>query len=220
MGDASSSTPPTVTGGGHRTALIVLAGGRAERLGGASKPEVRIGDTRMLDLVLAATTDCDPRVVVAPESVHIPAGTFRTLENPPFGGPVAGIAAGLTVLARLQDRPPLRGDVLLLGCDMPGVGPAVTALLVGRAAQKGRDGVIATHADGRREMLAVVARDDALLQSIADGGSRDRSVRSLLAPLDLEEVLVDEAATRDVDTWEDHAWWEGAGGTTEPTKED
>ena len=80
---------------------VVLAGGTARRLGGVSKPDVELAGRRLLDHALAATAGARRVVVVAPASVAVPDGVTRTLEDPPHGGPVAGLAAGLAALDAL-----------------------------------------------------------------------------------------------------------------------
>lgn len=228
------------------TSMIVLGGGEGRRLGGVSKPDLLLGGRRLLDRVLDAGSGCAPLVVVAPDSVEVPSGVLRTLEDPPAGGPVAGIAAGLALL-RAHEEGQSAGDlgngsadgprdVLVVACDLPGAAGFIGPLQAARAkfveprtpgvssgpdgpdgsagpdvrtdAHAACDGVIAAHADGRRELLAVLADRAALEASIREGGARDRSVRSLLAPLALESVLVPEVAMEDVDTWEQHAAWE------------
>ena len=111
--------------------VVVLAGGTGRRLGGASKPDVVARGARLLDHVLTglaalsgpSRSSCPagsagrvgrsgpsgagaPRpgrvVVVAPERVALPPGVLRALEDPPLGGPVAGIAAGLARLAEFS----------------------------------------------------------------------------------------------------------------------
>ncbi|MFI8824284.1 DUF6457 domain-containing protein [Streptomyces sp. NPDC053431] len=83
---------------------IVLAGGAARRLGGADKPGVRVGGRALLDRVLAGCRDAGRTVVVAE-----PRGTARpvewTREEPPGGGPVAALAAGLRRLAEAPASP-------------------------------------------------------------------------------------------------------------------
>src|SRR4029079_9730524 len=77
---------------------VVLAGGRGRRLGGPSKPEVVVGGRALLDHALAAVAAADRVVVVGPSGLARP-GIPRVLEDPPDGGPVAGLAAGLAYLA-------------------------------------------------------------------------------------------------------------------------
>ncbi|MDX5399501.1 MAG: NTP transferase domain-containing protein, partial [Actinomycetes bacterium] len=64
--------------------VVVLAGGHGRRLGGVSKADLMLGRERLLDHILGdlARWD-DPRitlgrvVVVAPDSVAVPAGVLR-----------------------------------------------------------------------------------------------------------------------------------------------
>jgi molybdopterin-guanine dinucleotide biosynthesis protein A len=90
--------------------LIVLAGGRGSRLGGAVKPAVEVAGRTLLSRVLDARTLARRVVIVGPASARSAAGPEATgalwaLEDPPFGGPVAGIAAGLAALARPVPAP-------------------------------------------------------------------------------------------------------------------
>lgn len=91
--------------------VIVLAGGTGRRLGGACKPDVLVAGRRMLDHVLDGVAGLRGRglpagrvVVVAPQQVALPDGVLRALEDPPLGGPVAGVAAGLGALGLLGPR--------------------------------------------------------------------------------------------------------------------
>ncbi|MCZ9338082.1 NTP transferase domain-containing protein, partial [Streptomyces sp. TRM76130] len=70
------------------------AGGAARRLGGADKPGVRVGGRALLDRVLSACAGASATVVVAgPRPTARPVVFAR--EDPPGGGPVAALAAGL-----------------------------------------------------------------------------------------------------------------------------
>ncbi|WP_399128711.1 molybdenum cofactor guanylyltransferase [Actinacidiphila sp. ITFR-21] len=77
---------------------VVLAGGAARRLGGADKPALPVGGRTLLDRVLAACAGADRTVVVGPRRP-----TARPVrwagEEPPGGGPLPALAAGLTALA-------------------------------------------------------------------------------------------------------------------------
>ncbi|WBM80051.1 NTP transferase domain-containing protein [Cryobacterium breve] len=88
----------------------MLAGGRGSRLGGAVKPAVEVAGRTLLSRVLDARTLARRVVIVGPASARSAAGPEATgalwaLEDPPFGGPVAGIAAGLAALARPVPAP-------------------------------------------------------------------------------------------------------------------
>ncbi|MDQ1644151.1 MAG: molybdenum cofactor guanylyltransferase, partial [Cryptosporangiaceae bacterium] len=63
-------------------AAIVLAGGRASRLGGVHKPGLRIGGATLLDRVLAAATGAGTRIVVGPPQ-QVPPGVVVLREDPP-----------------------------------------------------------------------------------------------------------------------------------------
>lgn len=208
---------------------VVLAGGTARRLDGVSKPDVEVGGRRLLDHALAATTGARRVVVVAPESVRVPPGVLRTLEDPPHGGPAAGIAAGLAALdaaggapdpAGAVTQPPETGApwVLVLACDVPFAASAVPRLLdtatsapgpaTGRStgtAGDAADGACLRDASGYLQWLVGVYRGDALRASLAALGPRSRgaSVRALLAPLTVASVAAAGDEALDVDTWAD-----------------
>ena len=108
-GDAGVSGGADTAGGGLD--VIVLAGGTGRRLGGACKPDVLVAGRRMLDHVLDGVAGLRGRglpagrvVVVAPQQEALPDGVLRALEDPPLGGPVAGVAAGLGALGLLGPR--------------------------------------------------------------------------------------------------------------------
>ena len=198
---------------------IILAGGRAERLGGASKPDLVVSDRTLLATAIAAAQAARPAriVVVGPPSLDAP-GCVVVREDPPFGGPVAALAAGLAILRAdaastpthsssasiAHDPAPGRAGVLVLACDMPDAPSAVARLLAAGAA--GADGVCLRDAHGRTQWLAAVYTRAALARSI-DGLGDDvdgASMRRLAASLDL--IVVDDGGTtHDIDTWSDLA---------------
>ncbi|MGD8199244.1 NTP transferase domain-containing protein [Ornithinimicrobium sp. W1679] len=101
--------------------LLVLAGGRGSRLGGRDKGALVVEGRPLLDRVLSAAPVLGGRVVVVGRG-PVPEGVLRTLEDPPDGGPVAGIAAGLAALGTGSDW------VAVVAVDQPGAAPAVAAL--------------------------------------------------------------------------------------------
>lgn len=174
---------------------IVVAGGRARRLGGASKPDVEVGGIALLDHALAAVSGAARAVVVGPPRVARP-GITTVLEDPPDGGPVAGVAAGLDALP--ADGPEL---VVVLACDVPGAGRALPALL---AAVRDADGARMVGAEGRPQHLVAVYRRAALraaLDALPD--VHGAAMRGLVAGLRLVDVPDTEGATADADTWAD-----------------
>ena len=152
-------------------AAVVLAGGRAARLGGAAKPQLDVGGRSMLSTVLAALEGAAPRVVVGPPQ-PVPAGVLRVREEPPGGGPVPALAAGLAAVGDAE-------VVAVLAADLP----FVTADLVTALRQRlTGDGVLVVDDTGRDQLLLGVWRTAAL--RAATVAARPHSpLRTLLAPL-------------------------------------
>ncbi|OKL55004.1 hypothetical protein BSZ39_01085 [Bowdeniella nasicola] len=180
--------------------VLILGGGTARRLGGVSKPDVTYQGRRLLDHALASLPDAvtGRRVVVAPETVAVPGDVLRTLEDPPFGGPVAGIAAGLAALAPKDDD-----LVAILTCDAPRAGEAVPTLL---AALTDADCAIGRDANGREQYLLGVYRVAALTARIEQWGRDDLAGAPVWKFISaLRAIVVDMPAelTHDIDTPDD-----------------
>ncbi|MFG3247792.1 NTP transferase domain-containing protein [Streptomyces sp. NPDC048187] len=185
---------------------VVLAGGAARRLGGADKPGLRVGGRALLDRVLAACGGARTTVVVAgPRPTARPVTWAR--EDPPGGGPLAALAAGL--------RHTSAEHVVVLSADLPflaepTVGRLLSALTAGDA-----DGVLLTDADDRDQPLVAAYRATALRRELA-ALARDRGERAGrpdLTGLPLRRLtgalrltrLPDAVASFDCDTWDDIA---------------
>ena len=203
-GEAAAGSPDAVVvepvGAVPRSAYdaIVLAGGRARRLGGASKPDVEVGGIALLDHALAAVAGAAHVVVVGPPQVSR-RGVATVLEDPPDGGPVAGVAAGLDALP--ADGPDL---VVVLACDVPGAGRVVPALLAAASGVDLADGARMVGAEGRPQHLVAVYRRTPLRTAL-DGlpSVHGAAVHRLVEGLRLTDVVDDEDATADADTWAD-----------------
>lgn len=152
-------------------AAVILAGGRGARLGGVAKPLVVVRGRTMLDAALTAAGSASSVVVVG--DVPVPPGVLQTLEDPPFGGPAAGLAAGLAALTHEDPW------VLVLASDVPGVDAAVPELLM-EAARVGPevDGICFHDEDGHPQWMLALYRTDALRRAV--GGHPDH--RLLTAP--------------------------------------
>src|SRR6478672_6610484 len=107
---------------------VVLAGGKAARLGGQAKPQLEVGGRTMLATVLAAVSDADRRVVVGPRQ-PVPADVVLVRERPPGGGPVAALRVGLTEVPT--------DVVALLAGDLPFLTGALVADLRARLTDDG-----------------------------------------------------------------------------------
>jgi molybdenum cofactor guanylyltransferase len=155
---------------------VVLAGGRAARLGGQAKPQLEVGGRSMLAGVLGAVSDAECRIVVGPPQ-PVPGEVVVLREQPPGGGPVAALRAGL---------PAVRTDVVaVLAGDLPFLTPAVIAQLRGLLTG---DGVLVVDDCGRDQLLLGVWRTDALRRVLAGPGGPS-SMRRLLAPLTVARLL-------------------------------
>lgn len=174
---------------------IVLAGGRATRLGGVAKADLVVDGRTLLDRTLDAVSGAATIVVVG--DVDAP-GAVVVQEEPRFAGPAAAIGAGLAEVTSPW--------VLIAACDHPYVAGAVAPLLVARTG----DGVVAVDAAGRRQHLLCAVKTSAL-RSAADARESltDLAVHRLFEPLNLAEIALPPRATQDVDTWHDHDVAEG-----------
>ena len=171
-----AASAPTV-----QYAAVVLAGGTAARLGGADKAAVEHAGRTLLEHALAAVAGADETVVVG-EQVPTSRPVTFTREDPPLGGPVAGLLAGLDALA----RPP--ATLVVLAVDMPRVGPATVGRLLAAAA--GRDGAFLAGPDGRRQLAGVL--DVAALARVRPADPHGAAVHRLLAGLDLATVPAED----------------------------
>ncbi|WP_415947467.1 DUF6457 domain-containing protein [Streptomyces sp. KLOTTS4A1] len=208
---------------------VVLAGGAAKRLGGVDKPAVQVGGRALLDRVLAACAAAGTTVVVAP-----PRSTSRPVvwarEDPPGGGPLAALAAGVEALERaealrargepVRERADaVRGQaadplVLVLSADLPFLADSTVGLLLGALEAAGTpvDGALFTDAGGRDQPLVAVYRRSALRRGLdrlyaEHDGFTGLPLRLLTTGLALTRVSEpeDSRAAFDCDTWEDIA---------------
>ncbi|MBG7701441.1 molybdenum cofactor guanylyltransferase [Streptomyces sp. MC1] len=179
---------------------VVLAGGAARRLGGADKPALRVGGRALLDRVLAACADAGTTVVVAaPRPTARPVRWAR--EEPPGGGPVAALEAGLRLTTA--------GHTVVLSADLPFLEEPTLRRLLNALQDTGADGALLTDADGRDQPLVAAYRTAALRRELtalatAHGGLSGLPLRRLTGALRLTRVP-DPLASFDCDTWDDIA---------------
>jgi molybdopterin-guanine dinucleotide biosynthesis protein A len=146
------------------------------------------------------------------------ASVIAAQEEPPFGGPGAGIAAGFAAVQKASGGQKNSDFVLVLACDVPEVDGAVGALLTAVReharldrvdAVEGADGVVAVDGEGRPQHLLALYRTSALAAAVerhrAAGDLDGLPVRRLVEGLSLAVVRVPPGTTDDVDTWDDAA---------------
>lgn len=159
-------------------AAIVLAGGAARRFGGTDKIALELAGVSVLDRLLGVLSADTDVVVVGPlRRVARDARFLR--EDPPGGGPVAALAAGLTLIRAER--------TYLLAGDLPFVTPAVLDLLA--KAVEGRDGSMALDADGRDQPL-LSCWDTARLRAALPAKTTGAPLLKTLAALDVIRVPV------------------------------
>nr|WP_272953113.1 NTP transferase domain-containing protein [Microbacterium sp. B19(2022)] len=175
----------------------MLVGGEGRRMGGIAKPLLVLEGRSLLARTVDALVDAGVGPIVAVGLVlEESADVVWTREEPPLGGPVAGIAAGL---ARMPaDR------VLILAGDLARPDAVVHGLLSHRAddaaAAASVDGVVFS-ADGQPQWLAGMYRTESVRRALdAMETDRNASVRALLGDLAIEWVVDQEGITADIDS--------------------
>ncbi|MFE4058898.1 NTP transferase domain-containing protein, partial [Streptomyces sp. NPDC059096] len=180
---------------------IVLAGGAARRLGGADKPGLRVGGRALLDRVLAACDGAAETVVVGGRRpTACPVRWAR--EEPPGGGPLAALDAGVRSVATGTET------VLVLSADLPFLSRPTVRRLVGTLTGSGAEAALLTDADGRDQPLVAAYRAEPLRREIAllateYGSLAGLPLRLLTQELELARVDAGPLASFDCDTWED-----------------
>ncbi|MEV6278416.1 NTP transferase domain-containing protein [Nocardia sp. NPDC051832] len=175
---------------------IVLAGGRASRMGGVDKPAIVIGGRSMLDAALAAVGGCARTVVVGPYRAELDPAVLQVREVPPGSGPVAAIEAGLHALH--PEPAPL---VVVLAADMPFLTDTAISELLRQESETGADAVFAADKSGRPQYLIGVWRRSALVSALAQLDSLVNQPMKALVPD--ETVTVHLSGVADCDTVEE-----------------
>jgi molybdopterin-guanine dinucleotide biosynthesis protein A len=197
-------------------AVVVLAGGRSRRWNGLDKTAALLAGRPVLCHVVdgvRAAFGADVAVVVVGPDDHAAAGAVGpddvrwVREDPPGGGPVAGLAAGLAALP---------ADVRVVGViagDVPFGAPALRRLtreLCGPAdadpvdadpVDADRiDAVVGEDPQGRRQPLLGAYRLGPLRAAVAAGPTAGRPVHAVLDALVVRTAPVDDRESLDLDT--------------------
>ncbi len=177
---------------------VVVAGGRATRLGGMDKGALEVGGRSLLSRALHAVAAAHHTVVVGGDR-PLPADVISTSEVPAGGGPVAALAAGLVHVDV--------DVVVALACDMPFLTQQHVSRLVRALTDHGAaDGALFVDETGHRQPLAAAYRTTALRAAFDALGAADgASMWALTNRLTLIEATADSETTLDCDTWADVA---------------
>ena len=182
--------------------VIILAGGRSTRMG-TDKAQVRVEGIRLIDATLSALsalpTDTTP-IVVSPFELGLPSGVPTVCEDPPFGGPVAGIAAGL---AHAQTHCSEAELVAIVAVDAPRSAEALPVLLMALEAELTTAAAVAVDNEGFMQPLCAVWRKQALLGAIEKVGTHDVPAKALYTAAGSVLKCKTKGAERDYDTPEE-----------------
>ena len=173
---------------------VVLAGGESRRFG-SDKLAAPLRGTTVLDHLLRSLPARWPVVVVGPERPTVRPVTWAS-ENPPGGGPLAGIEAGLAVVAS--------GFVVVVAGDMPDAGVAAPDLVAGLRAQPPDVAAVVAQDDSGHANPLFAAYRAAAVRDALPRTARNRPAKLLLA-LPHRLVSVEGRAAHDVDTRSDLA---------------
>ncbi|HEY0716696.1 MAG TPA: NTP transferase domain-containing protein [Streptosporangiaceae bacterium] len=161
---------------------VILAGGRATRLGGVDKPGLEVGGRTLLAAVVAAVQDAGAgrTVVVGPERPRMPVRFVR--EEPAGAGPFAALRRGLAELP-----PDGASRVAVLAADLPFLRAGHVRTLL--EAARSRSGAVLVDADGCPQWLTGCWQTRSLRAAAA--AYTGVSLRGLMRPLDPALVLIE-----------------------------
>ena len=161
--------------------VIVLSGGTNKRFG-SDKSQALLKGVTLLDHVLSFIPAGIKTVIVGKD----------VFEQPPLGGPVAGIARGVQEVDTEY--------VAITAVDMP-YGSSLFPQLLEAITD---DAAMPVDSQGFKQPLCGIYRRQALLGALAKlGDVHGQSMRALCDLLVIDEVTVDAGALVDIDTPED-----------------
>ncbi|HEX4723422.1 MAG TPA: NTP transferase domain-containing protein [Pseudonocardiaceae bacterium] len=200
---------------------VLLAGGGGSRLGGRHKPGITVAGQTLLDRALAAVHGAALIVVVGPaQPTSRPVRWTR--EDPPGGGPVAALAAGLA--GNTEGSMENVNEVVVLATDLAGVtAGTVDRLRATLAEQPDTDGVVLCDRTGRRQWLIGAWRPGPLAAALP-ADPHGASLHRTLAGLAVAELPELPGESVDIDTPADlahvlarHEEGPRAGGPSQPS---
>ncbi|MEP6623527.1 MAG: NTP transferase domain-containing protein [Acidimicrobiia bacterium] len=162
-----------------RPAGVLLTGGTSRRLGADKATLILDGETLSARAAGLLATRCGSAIEVGPGHTTLPA----VREVPPGAGPLAALVAGVQALGGIAAVE----SVILLACDLPGVAPALDALVDAPPAAL----TIAVDHEGRRQYVCARYGPAALERAVTLLTTGERSLHALvtsLAPQAIAEV--------------------------------
>jgi molybdopterin-guanine dinucleotide biosynthesis protein A len=171
---------------------VILAGGRARRMGGIDKPALEVGGTSLLRRAVDAAGAATRIVVVGPQR-DLDVAVVWTQEEPPGGGPVAAVAAGLGSVSAEA--------TIVLAADLPSIDAAAVGALMSGLGDG--DAALAVDDSGRDQYLCAAYRTEALRANLTRLPQLSGApMHSLVAGLRVARLQMG-ASVADIDTPED-----------------
>jgi molybdopterin-guanine dinucleotide biosynthesis protein A len=176
---------------------IIVAGGKATRMGGLDKAMLPIG-LRGKTLLEEVIKSCPGKVFVVgyPRELGVEINNSVTwvADLNPGGGPAAGIWSGLASVTSEY--------VFISAADQTLSAQTVSQLI---AKAQGNDGAWALRSDGSGQPLCACVRVDSLRDLLAPTQGVNQSPLRLLSTLSMVGVTVNPDQVIDFDTWQDVA---------------
>lgn len=152
---------------------------------GGPKPELMLHERRLIDHVIDGIPAESKVIVVGPE-ILTERDVHFCVEDPRFGGPVAGLAAGLVHVRSTW--------FALVAVDMPGASEVIHQLTVVHSRGESTrqvDALIPIDREGVRQSLCALMRTEAVRRAVAGLPTIEgASMRALLDALDIVDVPV------------------------------
>ncbi|BAU95578.1 molybdopterin-guanine dinucleotide biosynthesis protein A [Corynebacterium suranareeae] len=169
--------------------IIILAGGEGKRMGGVNKAAVEVDGRSLLNILLSRLDPKDQIVVVSPAKIP---GVRTVCEDPPLGGPVAGIAAGFDAFGTSDEF------TAVLAVDAPYSAEMLPALSldIGEA-----DVAVTLSQDGWVQPLCALWRTQSLKLALDSmGETRNRPAKALLKQVTHIIEVKGNGSEKDYDT--------------------
>lgn len=183
---------------------MILAGGRATRLGGLDKATLQIGGRPLIDRVLEGLDNTDGLptpvrvILVGPTPTGHPRPHLDVVrEDPPFSGPLAAVDAGVRAVGTAW--------VGILAVDIPH-GPAALARLIAAAPEGAVTGLVAADERGRLAPAALLRTTETrarLVDLARRDGLANQPLRALFQMAGVTPIVVSPELLADVDTAND-----------------
>ena len=176
---------------------IVVAGGKATRMGGLDKAMLPLGLSGKA-LIVDVIKSCQGKVFIVGSPREIDAESQELVnwvpDLNPGGGPAAGIWSGLGSISTEY--------VFISAADQTLTNETVTRIV---SAAQGNDGAWAIRADGNGQPLCTCVRTDLLRELLEPTQGINQSPLRLLSSLNMVGVTVNPNQVVDFDTWQDVA---------------